>query len=196
MLLDRLAAYLGFRARLTGEGMAGASLDELELMARRNLALSGLAASCPISKPTLPAAFVRRVAVDGRLHAWEWLVLPSGRLLKSDALDHCESHDLVGCQDISWDVAGASVEFDFSGAEREQLRRAVELHAGRAVHPRLVAFMTIAYLAFQIGYWRLAAQGSEGERAARQARSYEAVCASRGRCWWEEPDYKAEASHG
>ena len=57
---------------------------------------------------------VRRVETDNRLHAWEWLHTPDGRLLKTDALDHHAGHDLIGCQDITWDIAGATVELDLS----------------------------------------------------------------------------------
>ena len=43
--------------------------------------------------------------------------------MKTDALDHAFGHDLVGCQDIAWDLAGAAVEFDLDTEERETLAR-------------------------------------------------------------------------
>ena len=49
-------------------------------------------------------ARVRRVDTDNRMHVCEWLVA-GGRLIKTDALDHSSSHDLVGHQDITWDIA-------------------------------------------------------------------------------------------
>ena len=73
------------------------------------------------------------VRIDGRLHAWEWLVLADGSLLKTDAIDQAAGHDLIGCQDIAWDVAGAAVEFALSSAATEAHRGAVAAEAGRPV---------------------------------------------------------------
>ena len=64
---------------------------------------------------------LRRTETDNRLHVWEWLIRPDGRLLKTDALDHHAAHDLVGCQDVAWDVAGAVVELDLSPPEQDEL---------------------------------------------------------------------------
>src|SRR3954453_21950736 len=62
----------------------------------------------------------RHVLTDNRMHAWEWLVTPEGRILKADALDHHRGNDLVGPQDVAWDLAGAAVELelDEDGLER------------------------------------------------------------------------------
>ena len=106
---------------------------------------------------------MRRIETDNRLHAWEWLALPDGRLLKADALDHHAAHDLVGCQDVAWDVAGALCELELEG-ERDALLAAVEREAGRAVEPGLVALLTPCYLAFQLGACVMAAAvAAEGE---------------------------------
>jgi hypothetical protein len=72
-----------------------------------------------------------RAATDNRLHQWEWLIRDDGSILKTDAIDHCSAHDLVGCQDIAWDVAGAIVEFDFSASESEDLASRVGKICGR-----------------------------------------------------------------
>lgn len=179
-MVPRLAAYLGFRARLPVEGLDGADPGALRAMIRRNLGAVGLqdvgerACAVPFT-----AADVRPMAIDGRLHLWEWVQAGDGRLIKTDALDHCQAHDLIGAQDLAWDVAGAGVEFGLSPAALERLRLGVEQAAGRRVEPRLVSVMTAAYLAFQIGYWRMAAEGAEGARALHRAHRYERTCA----CW-------------
>jgi hypothetical protein len=49
-----------------------------------------------------------------------------GRLLKSGALDHHAGHDLVGHQDIAWDIVGAVVELGLSRSARDQLCGVVE----------------------------------------------------------------------
>ena len=41
-------------------------------------------------------------------------LLKDPTLLKTDALDHSEGHDLIGCQDIAWDVVGAATELELS----------------------------------------------------------------------------------
>ncbi len=95
---------------------------------------------------------------DNRMHAWEWLVGPDGRILKTDALDHHAGHDLVGAQDIAWDMAGARVELEFSDAQYERLIAAIA--GGAHMHrPRArLAFYELAYLAFQ---WALHAMGRD-----------------------------------
>ncbi|WP_394844550.1 hypothetical protein LZC95_46785 [Pendulispora brunnea] len=88
---------------------------------------------------------------DNKMHAWEWLVAPNGRILKTDALDHHAAHDLIGAQDIGWDMAGARIELGLSNADHESLVRAVALRTGyRRTHTQL-AFYQLAYAAFQLG---------------------------------------------
>lgn len=176
-LLDMLGRYLALRARaFPALPEAGASIEALWTMARHNSAevLGAAARALDRWRPVLPdlARRVRPVEVDGRLHAWEWLVLPSGHLLKTDALDHHAGHDLVGCQDIAWDVAGAAVEFALDPDEAERLRAAVEAGAGRRIDPELVRFCRACYLAFQLGAHALAADtlaGSPEEARLRRA---------------------------
>ncbi len=174
--VERLACYLAFRAeRFPAPSGSGAALAELLTMARTNIgealgndavkALDGWTAD---QLAELEAG-QRRVVTDNRLHRWEWLRLPDGRLMKCDALDHAAAHDLIGCQDIAWDVAGGIVEFDLSDALAEALCHMVE-----AVVPldrRLLAFCIPCYIAFQIGYWTFAA-GSDPS-AAGERRRYE-----------------------
>ena len=175
-LVAHLGRYLGFRARHLPAGEAeGASLEALWEMARHNIAEAlGKAAAAGLDawKPRLPAleGGMRRVWTDNRLHAWEWLVLPGGRLLKADAVDHAAAHDLIGCQDIAWDVAGAAVELDLSAEEQEELRALVRADAA------LLRFLKPAYRAFQLGYHTMAADawggGEEAARARRAAERY------------------------
>jgi hypothetical protein len=94
---------------------------------------------------------VRRIVTDNRLHTWEWLVTSDGALLKTDALDHARSHDLIGCQDVAWDVAGAIVEFAFDQSEADGVMQRVAYHSGEAVSRDLVAFLLPCYSAFQLG---------------------------------------------
>ena len=144
-----IARYLAARTRLAPSN-PGAPLATLIAMAHSNIA-EGLG-------PQAAAAFAHHaqgahtlpscaVATDNRLHLWEWLRAPDGRLLKTDALDHCEGHDLIGCQDIAWDIAGAGVELGLDPAP---------LIAALATDRRLVALHRLLYPAFQLGLWTMA----------------------------------------
>lgn len=105
------------------------------------------------------ASLERPVLSDNRMHAWEWLVTPGGRILKTDALDHHRGNDLVGPQDIAWDLAGAAAELELDQGELSLLSDAVARRS-RTVRPEPVqlGFYTVAYLAFQTGRHTLAAE--------------------------------------
>ena len=174
---EELGAYLGFRARALEPPYGGAPDDLLRTLMRRNFDLAGLselgeqAHRLPAGERGPPCA------IDGRLHAWEWRRGAHGRLIKLDALDHCESHDLIGAQDVAWDLAGFAVEFRLSPGAAERLRRITVAEARQAIDPRRVDFQTLAYLAFQIGWWTFAAQGREGARAQAEVDRYTGLAA-------------------
>lgn len=167
-LLERVAAYLIFRAeRWPADPGSGATPTALLEMAEYNTGQAlgkeptetlGVWRNWRERLPELTAA-ARPVLTDNRMHSWEWLVTPDGRILKSDALDHCAGNDLVGSQDPSWDLAGAIVELDLNGGERNRLLELVGRHGIQAPH---LAFYLLTYLAFQLGHWTLAAQAVEG----------------------------------
>lgn len=164
--LDEVMAYLRLRSFLPAS--QGASLSHLVAMVHRNVpALSHW-------KPPTERLQqqVRPVRIDGRLAAHEWLRLSSGRLLKADALDHHQSHDLIGCQDIAWDVAGAAIELDLAHDEIAELELAL------AVEPELTAFYRTAYAAFRLGAHRLSETMVGPEEATRHqlaARRFESA---------------------
>jgi hypothetical protein len=142
--MDELLAYLRFRAALPAP-QPGASPETLLAMVHRNLReRSGWS-------PDIADLEFRPVCTDNRMAAHEWLRLPSGRLIKADAVDHHQAHDLIGCQDIAWDVAGAVIELDLSAAQAEELRAALDIDL------RLLRFMQLAYAAFRVGAHRLSA---------------------------------------
>ena len=175
--LVHLARYLGFRVRaFPVRQHAGASLDALWAMSKANVTESLGAAAAHALDPWNArlrglADAARPVAIDGKLDAHEWLVDGRGRWIKTDALDHCCGHDLIGCQDIAWDVAGAAVAFELSADETDRLRRNVESEARQSCDPGLVAFFRIAYAAFQVGVLGLARGREDREEAARLDRA-------------------------
>ncbi|MBS7700047.1 MULTISPECIES: hypothetical protein [unclassified Chelatococcus] len=172
-LIVRLADYLAFRARqLPAVCGDGASLETLAAMAERNCEiLFGRTSAGRVladRKAQCPPSF-ERVETDNRLHAWEWLRTSNGRILKTDAFDHCSSHDLVGCQNIAWDVAGACLELDLDGHSLAELIRLVGAR-GVSIHEPLLRFYLPCYAAFQAGSFYLDAQAtvSEAERRILQ----------------------------
>jgi hypothetical protein len=120
----------------------------------------------PLARASELQQRVRRIRIDGRLHAHEWLV-EDGRLFKTDALDHCAGHDLIGCQDVAWDIAGARSEFMLDHAETARLCDIVEQESGHSVDPELLACLEPCYLAFQLGAAKLAARAIGGHEAVR-----------------------------
>lgn len=172
-LLDRLAHYLAFRARRFPAGIEdGASVADLVEMARINsaealdLEAGEAVAERLRSLSTAPPG--RPIAIDGRLHPWEWIVTASGDLLKTDAVDHAHGHDLVGCQDIAWDLAGARIELDLSDDESAWLARAVARLDGGETPPSRLALYGAFYAAFQLGLWAVG-QGDDRENRRRIA---------------------------
>jgi hypothetical protein len=96
--------------------------------------------------------------------------------MKTDALDHNASHDLIGCQDVAWDIAGACVEFDLSKTQRLQLAQVVAAETGRELREDVLELFEACYLGFQIGLWSLAAQShdvTEQDRLTNAVARYE-----------------------
>ena len=187
--VDVVARYIGARARALRDcGGAGASLRELLEMAEQNYGEAGLEAPIARWRDRVAALEprVRRIATDNRMMWWEWLRLPSGEWLKSDALDHHRAHDLVGCQDMAWDVAGAIVEMSLDAGQAEQLCSRVERFASVAPDPELLRFYLLAYPAFCIGQIHFADRASGGAekrrvaaRAEQLVRSFHRLAAAR-----------------
>ncbi|MFE1598388.1 hypothetical protein [Methylobacterium sp. ID0610] len=173
-LAEVVGRYLAFRATaFPVEPGRGATLADLVAMARHNgaTALGAEAAgrfdAWDEARLARLAALVRPVRIDGRLQPWEWLLLPDGSLRKADALDHHAGHDLVGCQDVAWDVAGALVELDLPPAAGARLVRVME-REGVTPDPDLLGLLIPCYLAFRLGACTLAAQSGTPDDAAWQ----------------------------
>ncbi|WP_246689055.1 MULTISPECIES: hypothetical protein [unclassified Mesorhizobium] len=176
-LVAAVTRYLAWRATSLRTSEPGASLLALAEMAVHN-ASEALGESQAarlrtwFSKQT-PTQVSERVEIDGRLHPWEFLVGSDGTLIKTDAVDHCRGHDLIGCQPIEWDLAGACVEYGLSKAEAATLIGGM----GSSVDAGLIDYFKPCYLAFQLGLWSMAAQSENGRERARleeTANRYEA----------------------
>lgn len=160
--VEEIAAYLGARARLFPAGPSdGADPGLLLQMCRRNLSVALGDGVLPAldawpSRLSELSRRIVRVRTDNRLDRGHWLRLPNGRLMKTDALDHHCAHDLIGCQDIAWDVAGATVEFGLDHREAERLIQETEDASDRQIDRELLDFYRLAYCCFRLGQARLA----------------------------------------
>lgn len=110
----------------------------------------------------------RPIEVDGRMHAWEWLAMPNGRLVKADAVDHHAAHDLVGCQDVAWDVAGACIELALPADAVEHLCAVLQQGCGFGVDHGLLSFLKPCYVSFQLGAFTMAADAAPDEAERRR----------------------------
>jgi hypothetical protein len=148
---QEIGQYIGTRARLVPrDNCGGASIDELVAMVRRNVSLALGGATAERLAAADPAALNERVArsrTDNKMDRVEWLRARDGRLIKTDALDHHQAHDLIGCQDPAWDVAGAITEFELDRDATEALISATGLMIDRG----LLDFYRRAYPAFRLG---------------------------------------------
>jgi hypothetical protein len=155
--LEQVARYLGTRARLFPVPRdSGGTLDSLCAMGQRNASLAlgdDTAARFGRWSGKLDQLSRRivRVRTDNRLDRHEWVRDADGHLLKCDALDHHSAHDLIGCQDLAWDVAGANVEFGLGERAAQALITATERAAGRQIDRELLDFYLPAYCAFRLG---------------------------------------------
>lgn len=181
--LADIARYIGTRARmLPAASGSGASIEELLVMARRNISLEfGDERASALGHWTNHAADLERrivrVRTDNKLDRHEWLRSSAGALIKTDALDHHQAHDLVGCQDLAWDVAGAIVEIDVDQDRNERFIDTVENSAAATVDRELLDFYRLAYLAFRLGKARLGqtmTEPAEQQRLDCAARRYAA----------------------
>lgn len=179
-VIEPIGRYLSFRARHLPATNGGASLETLYRMTLVNIGeFLGTSIAESVRKRMVDPERIDekmfRVDTDNRLHMWEWLITPDGRMLKTDALDHSGAHDLVGCQDIGWDVAGACVEFGLTPLERLKLAKIVEREARHELTEDLLTSLEACYLGFQIGLWengRSTSSGFERERISALLQRY------------------------
>jgi hypothetical protein len=176
-LLDAVASYLSFRAArfpVPPEERGATPVKLFEMLAynaKRALGpIVGEVVQDWRARLSEIARLERPVRTDNRMNAWEWLVTPEGKILKADALDHHRANDLVGPQDIAWDLAGAAVELELDEAELGLLADAVARRSGTPrAEPVQLGFYRGAYLSFQAGKHSLAAEALEHAAPAESA---------------------------
>jgi hypothetical protein len=103
------------------------------------------------------------VLADGRMQPFEWIASPQGELLKTDAISHGDNHFFPGPCDITWDLAGAIVEWELSLDASEFLVRRFKQLSGIDVAQKLDTYK-LAYCVFRLGFCKMAASTVLGSR--------------------------------
>ncbi len=163
---DRILQYLALRAGMPPAGN-GADLAELFEATIFNIGKrhGEEAASAVRSGLGDPGRFsLVRCCTDNRMQRWEWRQ-KDGHWYKFDSLDHHAAHDLVGCQDIAWDLAGACVELDLSPDEQRWLATELGTRLEREFDPAFLQAIELCYLGFQTGLWSMARDRNNEEEA-------------------------------
>lgn len=160
--IRRLASYCAFRAGAFAP--ESCDLNSLQQMTYYNLQ--------QLSVPACPALRLERpVIADGRMQPHEWILMPDGKMLKTDSGSHGDDHFFPGPTDIAWDLAGAIVEWQMDEADAEAfLDRYTRLSGDRA-EDRIKDF-TAAYSIFRTAYCLMAGNalfGTEEERRLKLA---------------------------
>jgi hypothetical protein len=106
------------------------------------------------------------IVPDARMQPFEWILGPDSKLTKTDGHGHGDCALLPGPTDVCWDLAGAIVEWNMSGAQREQFLHDYSMLSGDTPRARLPAFV-IAYCAQRLGETFVAACSAELQERER-----------------------------
>jgi hypothetical protein len=170
-LLGRLRAYL-HALRVFFPSRRELPLDEIQEMVRVNVAESlgpewSERAGAQLQRRRSAAEDGQTVDIDGRMLPHEWIETRDG-FLKVDALDHHDDHFFPGAQDIYWDMAATTVEFELHPESMNYLTDNGSISK--------LQFYLIGYLSYRIGYCAMAAgaltNSCEGERFRRLVTYY------------------------
>jgi len=172
-VLERIARYCAFRfSEFRAESNQCTSLPQ---MLESNLAREfhvELRKDSPILATELP------VVVDGRMQPYEWIRLPNGSILKTDGTSHGDDHFFPGPTDITWDLAGAAVEWNLPpDAASFLLSRFYQL-TGKDPRP-VFSMFKLAYAVFRVAWCKMAAttvSGTEEEILLKNAYARYSAC--------------------
>jgi hypothetical protein len=114
---------------------------------------------------------------DGRLGPEEWLRRPDGRLVKVDCVGHRTDHTVIGVQPVTWDLAGAIVEWGLGDQATRTLLEAFSAVGGEPPPVAALEFYCLAYAAFRLGQCAMCmgmADTGDQRRLERAAEFYRA----------------------
>lgn len=100
------------------------------------------------------------VIADGRMQPHEWLLTPTGRMLKTDSGSHGDDHFFPGAVDIAWDLASAIVEWQMDAAARKTFLEIYRRASGDDADKRIADYIT-AYTVFRCTYCLMGANATQ-----------------------------------
>ena len=161
-VLDSFARYCAFRAV---EFVTGTSVhSELRAMLEHNLRQEfgdGEAALNTSDLNTDELVPERAVIADGCMQPYEWIVTAEGKLFKTDAVSHGDNHFFPGPCDITWDLAGAAVEWGLDKNSIDFLLGRFQNYSG--IDPaKKMAIHILVYSIFRLGCCKMAASTVRG----------------------------------
>ena len=159
-VLRKLAEYCAFRA--DAFSTREIDLHALQEMAEHNLEQLGIELSVALQ-------LEHPVIADGRMHPHEWLIVPDGKMLKTDSGSHGDDHFFPGPTDIAWDLAGAIVEWHMTDQQTNALLAHYGRLSGGNASGRIADFV-VAYRIFRAAYCLMAANALEGSDEAIRMR--------------------------
>ncbi|GAC1431713.1 MAG: hypothetical protein NVS1B11_01290 [Terriglobales bacterium] len=173
--LERVAQYCAFRdsefraSRSDSSPAIAEHANPLGKMAQFNFAQE-FGTELPLDLDALSSA--NPVVADGRMQPYEWIFCKDGCLLKTDAISHGDDHFFPGPCDITWDMAGAAIEWNLNVEACEYLLSRFQHFTGRDLGANFSAFV-IAYTVFRLSMCRMAmasVAGTPEEARLRRAR--------------------------
>jgi hypothetical protein len=178
-LLDRMAEYLAFLQhdfRTSNVCEADALREMVEVNVGEGLGIDPTPALARCSGAGAAIRDAPAVALDGRMLPHEWL-RRGEEFIKTDGLEHHDDHFQPGPHDIAWDLAATAEEFALTPPQFARLTERYRALSGDQGIARRLPLHRTAYLAFRLGYSRLASDAlsgsDDGERWRRLARRYE-----------------------
>lgn len=178
LLLDEMARYASV-LRVNFRSPARMGFEEFLAMTLRNITL-GLGKdwgerSRALERMERVYGCSEPVHTDGRMFPFEWILTKKG-YRKTDCLDHHLDQFFPSSQDIAWDLAMATVEFEMNPMEQSYFISRYSVLSGDSVGHERLKLYTIAYLAFRLGYASFAseelAKGPEGQRFSSLVHRY------------------------
>src|SRR3990172_587856 len=178
LLLDEMARYSSFLKR-NFRSSRKMSFEEFLGMISRNITL-GLGTDWGDKAGALErleGVFESSEAVhtDGRMFPFEWILTKKG-YRKTDCLDHHLDQFFPSSQDIAWDLAMATVEFEMNPMEQNYFISRYSAASGDGVSQERLRLYSIAFLAFRLGYTAFAseelAKSPEGPRFSSLVHRY------------------------
>lgn len=103
------------------------------------------------------------VSIDGHMMPQDFIRTEKG-IIKVDHIEHHADQFFHGCQNIAWDISGIIVEFHLDKKKRSEfIERIINIDPFLS---RKISFFIIAYLAYRLGYAKIAAESLGNQKDA------------------------------